>query len=204
MDYVLCILVGGKQDDIPIIFGLSKTDVHNIFHCFLNTNNGVTDLACELLDTAYEWVKMKAGFQQKKSYCWLFRGWCCTIDVYFQLTTGPTTTTTTGSTVKDVGENVNLYYFVHFESYGLHCQAVCNADLWFLLFGIVGPGKTNSNVTFPRCDTLYDQFTNLPIGLYFFGDAAYTQSMNMLLILFTVSQRENINNNAYISYLSQL
>ena len=95
------------------------------------------------------------------------------------------------------------YYSGHYESYGLNCQAACDANLRFHFFGVVAPGKTNDNVAFPRCGKLYDTVTNLPVGLYFFGDAAYTLS-DALLIPFTGSQRDNIDNDAYNFYLSQL
>ena len=64
-------------------------------------------------------------------------------------------------------------------------------------------GKTNDNVAFPRCGILYDCTTDLPIGLYLLGDAAYTLC-DRLLIPFTGSQRDDVCNDAYNFYLSQL
>ena len=86
---------------------------------------------------------------------------------------------------------------------GLNCQAACDVHLRFIFFGVVGLGKTNDNVAFPKCGILYDRVTNLPTGLYFVGDAAYTLS-NFLLIPFTESQQDDVDNDAYNFYLSQL
>ena len=73
------------------------------------------------------------------------------------------------------------YYSGHYESYGLNCQAVCDSNLKFLFFGVVAPGKTNDNVAFPRCIELFKVMENLPLGLYFLGDAAYTLSETLLI-----------------------
>ena len=69
--------------------------------------------------------------------------------------------------LNEIGGNVTAYYSSHYESYGLNCQAVCDANLRFVFFAVVGPGKTNNNDAFPRCGTLCNYITNLPIGLYF-------------------------------------
>ena len=115
--------------------------------------------------------------------------------VFFQETICPTKKETCG--------NVQSFFSGHYESYGLNCQAVCDSNLKFLFFGVVAPGKTNDNVAFPRCIELFKVMENLPLGLYFLGDAAYTLS-ETLLIPFTGNQRENANNDAYNFYLSQL
>ena len=85
----------------------------------------------------------------------------------------------------------------------MNCQAACDANLRFHFFGVVGPGKTNNNVAFPRCGKIYDIVTKLPMGLYFLGDATYIL-LNTLLIPFTGSQRDDVDNDAYNFYLSQL
>ena len=50
---------------------------------------------------------------------------------------------------------------------------------------------------------LYNIIENLPLGLYFLGDAAYTLK-ETLLIPFTGNQRDNPNHDAFNFYLSQL
>ena len=72
-----------------------------------------------------------------------------------------------------------------------------------MFFGVVGPGKTNDNVAFPRCVDLYTTIVALPSGLYFLVDAAY-DLCETLLVPFTGSQRANSDNDAFNFYLSQL
>ena len=190
----LQVLKGGAQDDQTHIFGVSKMEVHETFYRFLLAVNEATELDIVLPKNFEEWDPVRMGFK-KKCYCGLFSGCCGAIDGFFQPTTYPT--------VEEVGRNVISYYSGHYESYGLNCQAACDINLRFLFFGVVAPGKTNDNVAFPRCGTLYDRMTKLPIGLCFVDDAAYTFS-NTLLIPFTGSQRDNVDNDAYNFYLSQL
>ena len=124
------------------IFGISRREVHAIFCWFLLAVNEATELDIVLPKNFEEWDPVRMGFK-KKSYFGLFSGCCGAIDGFFQPTTCPT--------VKEVGGNVVAYYSGHYESYGLNCQAACNANLRFHFFGVVGPGKTNENVAFPRC-----------------------------------------------------
>ena len=83
-----------------------------------------------------------------KSYKGIFNSCVGAIDGFFQPTVCPTKIKT--------GGNVISYYSYHYESYGLNCQAVCRSYLKFLFVGVVAPGKTNDNVTFPRYVELYE------------------------------------------------
>jgi len=83
------------------------------------------------------------------------------------------------------------YYSGHYESYGLNCQATCDAKLKFLYFCIVAPGKTNDNAAYLLC------------FLYFVGDAAYSLEEH-LLVPFTGSQKLNPDNDAFNFHLSQM
>ena len=125
----------------------------------------------------------------------MFDGCCGTIDGFFQSITCPT--------IKEVSGNVIAYYSNHYESDGLNFQVACDVNLLFLFFGVVRTGKTNNNVALPWCGTLYDRVTNLPTGLNFVGDTAYTL-LDTLLIPFTRSQRDDVDNDTYNFYLSQL
>ena len=87
-----------------------------------------------------------------KSFKGIFNGCVGAIDGFFQETTCPTK--------KESGGNVTSFFSGHYESYGLNCQAVCDSNLKFIFFGVVAPGKTNDNVAFPRCDTLYQTIAN--------------------------------------------
>ena len=118
----LHILAGGTQPDQKYIFGLSKTGVHRMF---LVAVNDVTELEIKLPDTPEEWETVQYAFENKSHYG-LFDGCVGAIDAFFQPTTCPT--------VEEVGGNVVAYYSGHYESYGLNCQAACNANLRFYFF----------------------------------------------------------------------
>jgi hypothetical protein len=156
--------------------------------------NEAPALNIQLPGTPEEWENIRSGFAQK-SFNELFHGCVGVMDGFFQPTIAPTR--------KECQGNVTAYYLGHYESYGLNCQAACDADLRYLYFGVVGPGKTNDNVAFPRCVELYSAVMNLPPGLYFWGDAAY-DLCETLLVPFTGNQRANADNDAFNFYLSQL
>ena len=103
---------------------------------------------------------------------------------------------------KEVG-NVKAYYSGHYECFGANCQAACDIRLKFLFFGVVAPGKTNDNAAFPLCKELVETIKNLPVGLYFVADAAYSLAEN-LLVPFIGSQKLNPDNDAFNFYLSQM
>ena len=153
-----------------------------------------SELEISLPSSPEEWEIVRNGFM-KKSYQGLFHGCVGALDGFFQPTIAPSK--------KEVQGNVTAYYSGHYESYGLNCQAACDVHLRFLWFGVVGPGKTNDNVAFPRCGELYKTVMDLPFGLFFVGDAAYTLC-ETLLVPFTGSQRDNADNDAFNFYLSQL
>ena len=122
----LQVLVGGTQDDMTHMFGISKTEVHATFRRFLLAVNEVIELDIVLPPKTFdEWNPVRMGFK-KKNYCGLFDGCCGAIDGFFQPTTCPT--------VKEVGGNVTAYYSRCYESYGLKCQAACDVNLQFLFF----------------------------------------------------------------------
>ena len=187
-------LAGGKASDQKHIFGLSRAEVYRDIHLFLKAVNEAPELFIVLPVTPEEWEKLRSGFA-RKSYNELFHGCVGALDGFFQPTNAPTR--------RESFRNVLAYYSGHYESNGLHCQTVCGADLKFTFFGVVGPGKTNDNVAFPRCVDLYKTVMDLPPGLFFFGDAAY-DLCETLLVPFTGSQRADQNHNAYNFNLSQL
>ena len=136
----------GKASDQKHIFGLSRAEVYRDIHSFLKAVNEAPELSIVLPVTPEEWEKLRSGFA-KKSYNELFHGCVGALDGFFQPCNAPTRRESFG--------NVLAYYSGHYESYGLNCQAACDADLKFTFFGVVGPGKTNDNVAFPRCVELY-------------------------------------------------
>ena len=85
----LCVLKGGKQDDMTHIFEISRSEVHSTFCRFLLAVNDATELDIKLSRRFKEWDKVRVEFQ-KKSYCGLFHGCCGAIAGFFQPTTCPT------------------------------------------------------------------------------------------------------------------
>ena len=65
------------------------------------------------------------------------------------------------SSRKEVG-NVLLYYSGHYESHGVNCQACVRSDLSFMYFGVVSPGSTNDNISYPIAVGLKDKVESLP------------------------------------------
>ena len=73
------------------------------------------------------------------------------IDGFFQATKRPKKS--------DVRGNVLAYFSGHYKKI---CQAACDADLWFLYFGVVGSGKTNDNVAYEFAKEVKEAVGNLP------------------------------------------
>jgi len=140
-----------------------------------------------------EWHTLKDSFTQKSSNA-VMRGCVGAIDGLFQYTKCPSK--------KDCHGNQLAYFSGHYGQNGLNVQAVCNADLKFIYFGVVAPGKTPDVVAYERTG-LHSIVENLPIGLYFVGDAAYTLTEHML-VPYTGSNRDNPDYDAFNFFLSQL
>jgi DNA-directed RNA polymerase specialized sigma24 family protein len=89
----------------------------------------------------------------------------------------------------------------HKKRIGINVQAICDADLRFLLLSCKCPGKTNDWKAFKR-SVISDLVSSLPPGYYILGDAAYINSEHLLVPYpgTNLPQRED----AYNFYLSQL
>ena len=57
--------------------------------------------------------------------------------------------------------NVISYYSDHYKSYGVNCQACVHPDLHFMYFGVVSPGSTNNNISYPLATGLKGIFDAL-------------------------------------------
>ena len=51
-----------------------------------------------------------------------------------------------------------------------------SSDLKFMYFGVVSPGSTYNNISYPSCVELKAAIDSLPLGMYVVADAAYTLS----------------------------
>jgi hypothetical protein len=186
-------LAGGSINQTRHIFGLSRSEAYRCVNHFIDAILLSPVLDIKLPRTDEEWNNIKHGFMLKSSLP-AMEGCVGAVDGFFQKTTAPI--------VKEVG-NVISYFSGHYQSYGLNCQAACDANLKFMYFGVVATGSTNDNIAIHMADDLIKCINELPLGMFFVGDAAYTLSEN-LLIPFTGSQRNNLDNDAFNYYLSQL
>ena len=183
-------LYGGKKNDIRHIFKLSASECHKCVHCFQKAVLVCPNLRILMPSSKEEWETVRRGFL-KKSSMGLLPGTVGAIDGFFQQTKAPSVA------------NCRSYYSGHYESFGINCQAACDADLKFLFFGVVAAGSTNDSVAYSMAGNLKGTIDNLQLGLYFVGDAAYPVS-ERLLTPFTGSQRNDENRDAFNYYLSQL
>ena len=141
-----------------------------------------------------EWEDIRADFQSKSTNGFI-HGCVGAIDGYLQEIIAPT--------MRDTLGNVDAFFSGHYLVYGINCIAVCDAQLRFLYFGVVSPGKTNDNVSFRRTEGLIEAINRLPQGLFLVGDAAFTLSEN-LLIPFVGCLAGEVEKDAYNFHISQL
>ena len=188
-------LAGGKYTYLGDIFGLSKTEVYKCRDDFLTAV-----LECKELDIKFpkdedEWERVRAGFTNIATSS-VHDGRCCgALDGFFQSTRQPSREEAMG--------NPKAFFSGHYLSYGLNCQALCDARLRFMYFAVIAPGKVNDAIAVRKCSDLIDAIKNLPFGHYMVGDAAYDLT-DKLLTPFVGSQGSHPDRDAFNFYLSQL
>ena len=186
-------LAGGNISDLSHIVDVSRSAAYHITYDFLDAVLAAPELNIELPKTPNQWNEIRLGFQLK-STDGIIDGCVGCLDGLLQKTIAPSASDVT---------NIRSYYSGHYEHYGLNCQAEFESSLKCIYFGVVAPGSTNDNIAYHFANDLADTIKQLPQGLYFIGDAAYSSS-DKLLIPFTDSQRDNQSNDAYNFYISQL
>jgi len=189
----LRVLAGGQIADNRHIIGASRAAGYKAFDDFVDAVNSHPELDINFPKSAEEWREVNDGFKAKSSDN-IMEGCVGAIDGYFQRIQTPTK--------KEAG-NVIAYYSGHYESHGVNCQACVRSDLRFMYFGVVSPGSTNDNISYPIAAGLRSVVEDLPTGMYCVADAAYTLHEN-LLIPFTGSERLDGAHDSFNFYLSQL
>ena len=189
----LRVLAGGRTVDQRHIIGSSLSAAYDAVDDFIDAVNTAPELDIHLPQTDEQWHTINQGFTNK-SYNGLISGCVGALDGFFQRTNKPSKTNVA---------NVLSYYSGHYESYGVNCQACIKSDLQFIYFGVVSPGSTNDNISYPLASGLKEAFENLPLGYYGLADAAYTLSERML-IPYTGVDRLDPSQDAFNYYLSQL
>jgi hypothetical protein len=174
-------------------FGISKAGFYWTRNKFINAVLTCNSLAIGLPTTPVEWENTRKGFALKSGNQ-VLKGCVGAIDGFFQPTICPT--------LKQSDGFPRSYYSGHYQSYGLNCQAMCDARLRFCFFTVIAPGQTNDAVAY-EATCIHDIIDKLTSGLYVAGDAAYMLTEH-LLVPFTGSCRHDPDKDSYNLYLSQL
>ena len=186
-------LRAGSILDLKLLYGLSRKSAYRSIHRFLDAVLDHPLLAIRLPANKDEWNCILKGFALVSKLA-VFYGCVGAIDGLFQTCTCPSK--------NEVSGNVLSYMSGHHCSYGLNCQAMCDARLRFLYFAVVAPGSCNDCVSILRCTALMESIRQLPFGYFIVGDAAYICS-DRLLTPFVGAQRDNFDYDNYNFYLSQ-
>ena len=184
-------LGGDYQKTISDVFGISVKSAERIINKFLNAVDSSDKLEIRLPSTESElrecadaWDSVSGAFGIYYGVVGAIDGWLCCIQ-------------------KPSVQNATDYFSGHYQRFGLNVQAMCDANLHFTYFGVIGPGRTNDSRAFNRCLELRKWLENTPDEYWIVGDNAYTLS-NTLLIPFSGASKHRIYNRSYNFYLSQL
>jgi hypothetical protein len=169
-------LAGGSYVDIRHVYGCSVASVFRFRDMFVNAVLSCKDLDIVFPDTDEQLKSTAVKFAEKSSDR-IMIGCVGAIDGLFVKTRRPP--------AAECGQNPQAYFSGHYMAHGLNIQAVCDSDRCFTFFGVVAPGKTSDQVAFERT-SLHKQVTELPMGMYLVGDAAY-QLSDVMLVPFTGS-----------------
>ena len=94
------------------------------------------------------------------------------------------------------------YYFGHYSTMGVNCQAMCDHLCRFTYFGVVAPGGAN-DVRAYQSSLLKDWVDNLPPRFYVVADNAYILSEHLLSPFYGADKRDE-HKDSFNFYLSQL
>jgi hypothetical protein len=186
-------LAGGSHEDIREVYGVSVSGFYYCRNRFFKAVMASDALKIRLPEGPKEWEAVRVKFHGKSEEG-IVRGCVGAIDGFFQPTKCPN--------VKETNGNVRAYFSGHYARYGLNCQAVCDSDLRFLFFGVMGPGNKSDQIAY-ELTGLQAIFELLPIGLFIAADAAYIVTEHVL-IPFVGSQRQDRTKDAFNFFLSQL
>jgi hypothetical protein len=186
-------LAGGSYEDIREVYGVSVSGFYYCRNRFFKAVMQSEDLKIRLPEGREEWEVVRLKFHSKSEEG-IVRGCVGAIDGFFQPTKCPT--------VKETNGNVRAYFSGHYARYGLNCQALCDSDLRFMFFGVMGPGNKSDQPAYEQTG-LEAIIEGLPLGLYIAADAAYIVTEHVL-IPFIGSQRQDRTKDAFNFFLSQL
>jgi hypothetical protein len=122
----LRILGGGRPKDQRHIIGMSRDASYKSFCSFLDAVNSAQELDIKMPSTPEEWNEIYHEYRMKSTNEIMAMAGCVgCLDGFFQRTNKPT---------KCEVAKVISYYSVHYESYGINCQACVRPILQFMYF----------------------------------------------------------------------
>ena len=160
---------------------------------FVDAVNSCEELKIVFPDSQKEINKLRNGFQAKSTHGLIRRCVGCIDGLLIEIKR---------PSKKECGNAPNLYYSEHYCCYGLNIQAVCDASMRFIFFSVAAPGRSSDQAALEKT-SLHTIISQLPLGLYIIGDAAYTVS-DQMLVPFKGSSRQHPSKGAYNYYLSQM
>ena len=130
-------LRGGMVSDLKEVYGTSRSEIYHCRRTFLAAVLVNERLRIKMPSTEEEWNEVRLSFLGKSSMG-LMRGCVGALDGFLQAFQAPRK--------KDAQGNVDAFHSGHYDCHGLNCQALCDAFLRFLFFGVVAPGRTNDSM----------------------------------------------------------
>ena len=183
-------LGGLAPKDAASEFGVSISVAHAKIKLFLEAVNKSFTIDVpwsteELERCAAKWNEISVAFGVFHGCVGAIDGWLCCI-----------------YKPKNV-DNTAHYYSGDYQRYGVNVQAVVDANLRFIYFGTIGPGRTNDARAFNNCIKLRQWIDSLPDRHFIIGDNAYPLS-DKVLIPFSGAMKHVPTNQTYNFFLGQL
>ena len=161
-------LGGLAPKDAASEFGVSISAAHAKIKLFIQAVNSsftidVPRSTEELERCAAQWNEKSGAFGVYHGCVGAIDGWLCCI-------------------YKPKKVNNTAHHFSgHYQRYGVNVQAVVDANLRFIYFGVIGPGRTNDARAFNRCIELRQWIDSLPDRYFIIGDNAHPLSDKLLI-----------------------
>ena len=178
----LCLLAGASYIVLTSAYGISESSVFVARDLFVNAVNSCQALKVVFPDSEEDFNVLQNGFQAKSTHG-LIQGCVGCIDGLLIEIKHPSE--------RERGNSPNSYYSGYYCCYGLNIQAVCDVNMHLIFFSIAAPGKSSDQAALGKT-SLYSIISQVPLGLYVIGDAAYTVS-DQMLVPFTGSNHQNPN-----------
>jgi DDE superfamily endonuclease len=189
----LCLLAGASYIDLTSAYGISESSVFVVRNLFVNAVNSCEALKVVFPDSEEDFNVFQNGFQAKSTHGLIRRFVGCIDGLLIEIK---------HPSEQECENSPNSYYSGHYCCYGLNIQAVCDVNMHFIFFSVAAPGKSSDQAALEKT-SLHSIISQLPLGLYIIGDAAYTVS-DQMLVPFTGSNCQNPNKDAYHCFLSQM